>query len=62
LIVIEYGLLSSGTSAFQSGLMNGLSSLQQLGMTFVQFVLDHPVMFIAGLALLLGWTMFRTSR
>ena len=60
--MIEYGLIGSATSGLQSSVMDGLGSLQQFAMTFVQFVLDHPIVFIVGLAAFLGWTLFRTSR
>jgi hypothetical protein len=61
-IVIEYGLISGATSAVQNGVLQALESSQRLGMVVVNLAIDHPLLFLVGLAAFLGWAVVRVRR
>jgi hypothetical protein len=60
--VIEYGLISGATSAVQNGVLQALESSQRLGMAVVNLALDHPLLFLVGLAVFVGWAVVRVRR
>jgi hypothetical protein len=61
-IVIEYGLISGAASAVQNGLLQALDSSQRVGMVLVNLAIDHPLLFLVGLAAFLGWAVVRIRR